>query len=441
MRAVYVTGGRRRRRRWPWVVGGLLLLLAGGALAAYLTLGEEPGDVSNPDVEFTDEQPPPEKRKRSNFRWPVYGYDAARTRYLDADIGPPLKAKWKFRAHSLLEFQPVLAKETLFLVRNDGQAVALSARTGKVKWRRSVGSLSAASPAYARNRIYTVALSGKVNALRAKDGKRIWTKDLPSRAESSPLVMKGRVYFGSEDGTVYCLRARDGKTIWTYGASGAVKAGLAYSRGLLFFGDYAGEVTAIRRSNGKQVWSVDSEGRSFNRSGNFYSTPAVAFGRVYLGNTDGFVYSYAARSGRLAWRTSTGGYVYAAPAVARVPGTKPSVYIGSYDGNFYSLHARSGSKIWSHNAGGRISGAATVIGRNVYFSNLGAKNTVGLDARSGRRVWSHHNGAFNPVISDGERIYLTGNASQYAFVPKRKARKGGRDRRGKGERKRARGRR
>ena len=41
-----------------------------------------------------------------------------------------------------------------------------------------------------------------------------------------------------------------------------------------------------------------------------------------MGNTDGFVYSFAARTGQLAWATETGAYVYASAAVADIPGPR-----------------------------------------------------------------------------------------------------------------------
>ena len=76
-------------------------------------------------------------------------------------------------------------------------------------------------------------------------------------------------------------------------------------------------------------------------AGNFYATPAVAYGRVYIGNTDGNMYSFSAATGKLAWRRGTGSYVYASPAVAQVRDSKPTVYFGSYDGTFYALDART----------------------------------------------------------------------------------------------------
>jgi outer membrane protein assembly factor BamB len=349
-------------------------------------------------------------------------------------VRPPYRVLWHFGAsRSLIEFQPVLAKGVLYMLENSGVAYALSARSGKVLWSRRLGALAASSPAWSGGHVFMVvnaagsagissAGPGSVWCLEAKSGRVVWRKHLASASESSPLVTGGRVYVGSQDGTVYALNAASGAIRWRWHAGGAVKAGVAMSQGRLFVGDYSGDMTALRASNGSVIWRAATTGRSFSRSGNFYATPAVAFGRVYAGNTDGFVYSFAARSGQLAWRESTGGYVYAAPAVAALPGMPPAVYTGSYSGAFYAFDARSGKVLWKHRAGGTISGAPSLIGRVVYFSTLSKKTTTGLDARTGRVVWSFGRGAFNPAISDGLRLYITGYSSLYAFKPRNVAR-------------------
>jgi outer membrane protein assembly factor BamB len=213
------------------------------------------------------------------------------------------------------------------------------------------------------------------------------------------------------------MDASTGKIAWTYKAGGAVKGALAFADGKLYFGDYGGSVTSLDL-RGKRIWKTGTSGRSFGRVGRVYSTAAVKFGRVYLGSLDGRVYSFVASSGKLAWSHSTGNYVYGSPAVARVPGTKPSVYIGSYDGNFYALDARNGKQRWKYHAGNKISGSPTIVGNVVYFANLGAKETSGVDVRNGKRVFKYGRGSFTPVISDGKRIYLTGYTTLYGFVPK-----------------------
>jgi outer membrane protein assembly factor BamB len=153
-------------------------------------------------------------------------------------------------------------------------------------------------------------------------------------------------------------------------------------------------------------------------SGTFYSTPAVMYGRVFLGNTDGRIYAYDAHDGRLDWAVQTGAYVYASPAVTNAPGLGPTIYLGSYDGTFYALNARSGQIAWRYDAGGRISGSATIIGHIVYFADLGDKKTFGLGISTGRVVFEFPSGSFDPVISDGTSIFLTGTSGLYELTPR-----------------------
>lgn len=398
---------------------------------AYIWINGRTSDVSNPDVAFEEPAKPKGVQIRpETFVWPIYGYQAARTRNLDADLKPPYKPLWRFNADQLLEFSPILARGTLYVVRKDSRVYAIDAKTGRRKWTKKVGSLSAASPAYADGRVFVVTLSGRIVALNAKTGNIRWAKDLGSRSESSPLVLEDSVIFGSEGGTLYRLRQRDGRIEWTYRASGAIKGGPAYAGGKIFVGAYGGTVHAVRASNGSPVWKSSTSGARFGfGSGNFYATPAVAYGRVYIGNTDGKIYSFSASDGRLAWSKGTGAFVYGAAAVDNVDGLGPTVFVGSYDGNFYALNARSGGVRWSHQSGGKISGAPTVIGGIVYFSTTDTTNTYGLSTKTGRRVFAKGSGAYNPAISDGNRIYLTGYESVSSYVMRRDFKRENKERR------------
>ena len=357
--------------------------------------------------------------------WPIYGLGPSRTAYLPSTLTPPFRRLWSFGAGSLLEFAPVLANRDLFLVNNDGVAIAIRAANGRQVWRRRIGTLSASSFGYWNGRLYIIPLSGapdrklyqdvRVSALNAANGRILWQRPLSSGAESGPVVVAGRLYFGTEDGTVHAFNATTGASIWTYHAGGRIKSALAYAGGTLYFGDYSGEVTAVRASDGRRVWLAHTQGLAFLQSGTFYATPAVDFGRVFIGNTDDKIYSFSASSGQLAWTHSTGHYVYGSAAVAAVPGTPPSVYVGSYDGHFYALDARTGATRWVFNAHNRISGGASIVGHVVYFSTLG-NQTFGVDVRTGRQVFELNDGEFNPVISDGQRVYVTGSQTEYAYV-------------------------
>ena len=425
-------GSRRRGRRGPLLVTAVLLLACVAAVVVVLL--HKPGNVSHPRVEFTatttTTTPLKPKAKVPDFLWPRYGYDAARTRLFPAgaDLEPPFRRGWTYRGSgALLEFPPVIRGNTLFVLNDSGVVLAIDKLNGHVVWQRRVGTLAAASPALARGLVLVPLLStipgattpaqGRFVALSQRTGKIVWSMSIPPGSESSPLAWGTTVYFGAQDGTVYAINAPSGTVLWTYHADGSVKGGVSYANGILYFADYDGRAYAVRARDGHQIWAASTSGADLGfGSGNFYSTPAVAFGRVYIGNTDGRVYSFAASTGQLAWATATGAYVYSSPAVANVSGLGPTVYIGSYDGNLYAFNAQSGTVRWTHNAGGRISGSPTIGGDVVYYSNLAAKTTTGLNVRTGQVVFSFPSGSFNPVVADPTAIYLTGYSDLFQLI-------------------------
>ena len=195
-----------------------------------------------------------------------------------------------------------------------------------------------------------------------------------------------------------------------------MKASPSLSGGVLYFGDYSGQVQAISEQSGQLLWRSGSEGALLG-SGTFYSTAAVLYGRVFLGNTDGRMYAYDARTGKLDWAVQTGAYVYASPAVTNAPGLGPTVYFGSYDGIFYALNARTGQIEWRFHAGGKISGSATIIGRTVYLADLGQRRIYGLGISTGHKIFEMDTGAFDPAVSDGHDVYLTGYSGLFGMEP------------------------
>jgi outer membrane protein assembly factor BamB len=425
-------GGKRRlpgSRRVHVALAALVVLLAAAALGAYLYDRNRTGNVYHPHAPFiaqpTPTLPKPPAHGAVSFTWPLYGYTKNHTRFFPAParVRPPFKGIWVHGGNALLEFPPVIYGEHLFQMGDDAVLQAIDKSNGHVVWSRRLGQLSASSPAVTANTVYVTILSsghadkpGRIVALNSATGAIRWFRSLPSPSESSPLIDDGRVFFGSQNGTVYALNDRNGAVVWAYHAAGAVKASPSLAGGVLYFGDYSGRLQAISERTGRRIWISQSEGALLG-SGTFYSTAAVIYGRVFLGNTDGRVYAYDASTGALDWAVQTGAYVYSSPAVTNTPGLGPTVYIGSYDGTFYAINARSGHVSWTFNGHGRISGSPTIIGRIVYFSDLGTHRTYGLGISTGRVLFEKNTGAFDPVISDGNNIYLTGESGLYGLAP------------------------
>ncbi len=321
-------------RRRIWAAALAALVLASAALGAYLYERNRTGDIYHPHARFLA-QPTPKLPARgpSRFSWPLYGYDKQHTRFFPAPpaLHPPFKTLWLRNSHALLEFPPVIYGERIFQLADDAVLSVLDKRTGHVLWTRTLGQASASSPAVTFNTVYVTILSsghpqspGRVIALNSSNGAVRWWRALPSPSESSPLIDRGHLYFGTQSGLVYALDDRTGAVLWTYKAAGAVKASPTVSDNVLYFGDYSGHLQAVSEQTGRALWVSSSEGALLG-NGTFYSTAAVIYGRVFLGNTDGRFYAYDAATGALDWAVQTGDYVYSSPAVTNAPGSaRPS---------------------------------------------------------------------------------------------------------------------
>jgi outer membrane protein assembly factor BamB len=417
--------GRMRRLL---VAAGLLIVLAGAATAYYVSKHRFPGDVHGSSSEFNTTQTVAPPKSGSGLVSPMFGVVPEHLHVGAGDVRPPYKLDWVSGGTSLIEFPPAVAYGYLYYATFAGNFIAVSTRTGQRLWSVPIGRCEAASPAVSglyHGTAFETFLNRKPcgnGAAKTGDGELVavsagrphkirWRKPLGA-TETSPTIVGKRIYVGDAQGWVYCVQMVDGRTLWRFHAGGAVKGAIAYDHGRVFFGAYDGRLYALDAKTGKPVWHASSDNAAFGGRGAFYSTPAVAYSRIYIGSTDGHVYSFGEHSSKLRWSYDTGGYVYGSPAVWH-----GRVFVGSYSHVFYAFDAATGDVLWKFPANGAISGSATVVDGIVYFATL-QHRTYGLDARTGKEVWSWPDGGFTPVVTDGSKLYVVGWTKLYAFSPR-----------------------
>jgi outer membrane protein assembly factor BamB len=409
-------------KRVKYTAAGVLILLVALGGAGFLYRKHQGRDIrGSSTVEFVKTEPK-QAKEPPHVTWPMYGYDTARLRApLGFKVHPPFRREplWTFRARALLEFPPVIAYDRIYIVNNAGTVFALSQGTGKVLWKYRSRRCSAASPAVDNHLVFVSLLNkppcnashgvdGKVIAFDAETGRIRWQRII-GPSESSPLVADNMVIVGDWSHDVYAFTAASGNLRWHFKAGGLVKGAISQSGNRVYFGSYDTHVYALDLHTGKQVWRASSQPR-IGRTGTFYANAAVAYGRVYIGATDGKMYSFGATSGKLRWSNGTGDFVYSSAAV-----WKGNVLVGSYDGTFYSFDAATGDVRWQFHAGGKISGSSSVIDGVVYFSTLSGR-TYGLNARTGKVVWTYPTGQYAAVVASKSRLYLVGYSKLYALI-------------------------
>lgn len=358
--------------------------------------------------------------------WQLFGREPSRTHYLPApeSLNPPLKLLWSFNDRALIEFPPAVHDGVAYLANKYGNVRAIRLDDREALWDlrkdgRDVGPpTDVTAPVYYDGRVFVAFASGILVSLDARTGRVDWRRDLRSTLESSPVIVDDRLFIGTDKGFLHAIDSTDGRGIWKYRAPAPVKASPSVAGRKVVFGDYAGTMHALDAGSGDVVWRTATAGVS-GGSGSFYSSPAIGFGKVFVGRDDGTVFAFDLASGRRAWAFGTRGSIYGSPAIARVPGTPPSVYIGSYDSNLYALAASNGRRLWSFRVGGPVPGTATVIGHTVYTSSFRTAESIGVDVRTQKKTFSFDSPGYTPMISDGRNLYLVGYFSLHAFEPRR----------------------
>ena len=278
---------------------------------------------------------------------------------------------------------------------------------------------------------------GYVVAWDAETGRERWRFNT-APIESSPLLRNNALYVGSWDGNVYSINARTGKKVWRFQADDEVNTSAAYWKGRIYIASRRRH--PVRAERGQRQAAVERPVElDFGSREFWYATPTVAYGRVYIGNTDGTMYVYGAKSGKLLWARPLGSYIYGAAAVYQ-----RKVFVGTYDGKFYALDAATGDTKWQIDARRHGARRAHRDGRPRVLRDLlhlrlggpagggaaGPTPPIAVRARDGKRVWRFAAGKYaNPVVADRERIYLTGRSLQFALAPRGRRRARGRPRR------------
>jgi outer membrane protein assembly factor BamB len=119
----------------------------------------------------------------------------------------------------------------------------------------------------------------------------------------------------------------------------------------------------------KHLWRYEHPERHFP----FYSSAALAEGKVIVGGRDKMVHAIDQKTGSSLWTFVTGARVESSPAVAG-----KRVYVGSGDGRFYVLELETGAKVWEFDAGAPFGASPAIAsGRVVIGSQDGVLYAFG----------------------------------------------------------------
>jgi outer membrane protein assembly factor BamB len=156
------------------------------------------------------------------------------------------------------------------------------------------------------------------------------------------------------------------------------------SNGYVYIGSSDGNLYSFAAGTGTQKWAAKTGGAIVSAPTvvtSVYSNGTVSASTVFVGSSDGNLYAFDALSGVQKWVAKTGG-----PVVANVLAADGSIFVSSTDGNLYAFGMSNGAKLWSTATNGLVGADLAEADSTIYFSSKDG-NVYALDERNGSAEW------------------------------------------------------
>ncbi len=252
--------------------------------------------------------------------------------------------------------------------------------------------------------------TSQVYSLSAETGQdsQVLVSDLKELIIGAPAVYGDTLYVTSADGNVYVRDLKGGETRLLVRADGPIWGSVVRDGDRVYFGTMGHSVYSVDLS-GKELWRFKTEAA-------VPGTPAVAGGRVYVGDVSGRLYALDAQTGEQAWAPfRAANWMWGQPVVVG-----DTLYAPSLDGNVYALDAATGVERpdWRIGTSGAVSARPTLVGDTLYVaSESGFLHAVDVTTHKDRWAPFKTEGQLltSPVVVDNA-VYVTTSKGKVYMV-------------------------
>ncbi|MFJ6079407.1 PQQ-binding-like beta-propeller repeat protein [Pseudarthrobacter sp. NPDC092419] len=311
---------------------------------------------------------------------------------------------------------------------------------------RTEGTFLTGSPAIVNGVVYAGTRdengdgNSAVHAVDQATGKQLWTYEVPSSVHGSIAVSDGLVFVPTLRGSLFAVDAASGQLRWqhnpepapenynqrTYGYYGVTVADgkVLYPYQTRHGEAKQGLLIALDVKTGNRVWASPMSGSTMSDG-----TPAVADGRVYVGNqTADRVMAYDLATGKALWTgaATLGGWQDGIPSAGN-----GRVYIGSGNG-IIARDGATGQTLWTYRSqhpslvNGNATPAAPTIAGNTIYMGFPSGAVTALDATTGAVLWDrllpgekYRGGVHTSPALSGETLFVGANNGNFYALDSR----------------------
>ncbi|GAB4244411.1 MAG: hypothetical protein Tsb0034_22610 [Ekhidna sp.] len=298
-------------------------------------------------------------------------------------------------------------------------------------WKFKTSGPVLAGPLYVDGKVFIGDMNGKFFAIDAENGKEIWSFETDGNIQAKATSVGGNIFF--ESANVFYLLNGDGDVLWKYDQEilpfvfkykehewpykidpyDDKRSVASYHEGVIYAGSSDGSVYAFEAKTGKVQKRFVADEKSPVRS-----SPFIHEGQLFFGDWNGLVYCYDLKSGALEWKKKTyrGDKPYGTfgGVVSEFTTYNGLLFFGARNYMLNVLEITTGEKDWTFTdpKRGWIIGDPVVYNDTLYIGGSDNFSMYAFHPNIGQPFWSH-NGKKNiytkPLVTDDHVIFTTGN--------------------------------
>lgn len=236
--------------------------------------------------------------------------------------------------------------DQLYLVSRDAKLLAFGKEEGETRWEVRLPNEVLAAPQSNGSIVVVQTIDGKVLAFDIASGDKRWQYDgvvpvLTLRATAKPLVGSELTLVSFANGQLFALSSENGQPIWQYTVGESkgrtelerlvdvASQPLVLDTAVLVTG-YQGRLAAVDLRNGEEIWS---------RRTSSLQTPAIAYGNIFLSESNGDVIALEGATRRVIWSQEK--LSWRQPTQPLVRGDY--LLVGDFEGYIHALSLLDGS--------------------------------------------------------------------------------------------------
>ncbi|KAL4217924.1 hypothetical protein ACF0H5_022663 [Mactra antiquata] len=285
--------------------------------------------------------------------------DIIQYKYDNSSIQIYIEEVWRYNTCKCVDASPVVACNRqsecyIFIGSHSHKFSAINYYNGQCLWETMLPDRieSSACISYCGKYVIVGCYDGYLYTININYGTIYWRYNTSGTIKCSPVVntQTGHVFIGSHSHMVYCVNIYEQKCIWHRN----LECGSIFSSPVicqqskqLYVATLGGKLFALNMETGDTIWIY-----KFNKP--IFSTPNITDTHVYIGSTDGCLYSFN-KSGHMVWKVSTDNSIFSSPSVfvyklsnsdIKIPSStrlecsyvhNESIVIGSHDECIYCI--------------------------------------------------------------------------------------------------------